>query len=308
MERFTQFRDRGTGVSPFMPVKSKGSIFTKIFQSIAFLFRLPIFIAYSTVYFLVLQFLPLPQFLRKLLLWVLLAIPGIWWVDLQLDGVRRGTLSSQPASRVPRGGDVLAANFTSPVDAIYLSAVFDPVFTQSFPGTRKVQCISLLSAALRALSPVTLSPPDESALVDIADLQRKHRNRIILVFPECATTNGTAVLPLSPSVVSSKEASRIFPISLRYLPNNTTTPVPGSWGTFLFSLLCHSTIRIHVRMAEAVINTVPGEKSNEGPVAYDEEEVISKVCDALSRLGRSAKVGLTLKDKQAFTKSWYSKK
>ncbi|KAL5606852.1 hypothetical protein BROUX41_003229 [Berkeleyomyces rouxiae] len=308
MEKFTQFRDRGTGVSPFIPAKSKSSIFTKLFQTAAFLFRLPFFVVYSALYFSLLQYLPLPQFARKILLWVLLAIPGIWWVDLQLDGVRRGTLSSQPPSRVPRGGDILVANFTSPIDVVYLTAVFDPIFTLSFPGTRKVQCIGFLGAVRRALSPVVLSPPDEAALVDIADLQRKYRNRIILVFPECSTTNGTAILPLSPSIVSSKESSRIFPVSLRYLPNDVTTPVPGTWGSFLFHLLSHSSIRIHVRMAEAVINIVPGEKSNQGPIAYDEEEVISKVCDALSRLGRSAKVGLTLEDKQAFTKAWSSRK
>jgi hypothetical protein len=28
--------------------------------------------------------------LRKANLWCIIGIPGIWWVDLQVDGVRRG--------------------------------------------------------------------------------------------------------------------------------------------------------------------------------------------------------------------------
>ncbi|KKA28215.1 hypothetical protein TD95_003320 [Thielaviopsis punctulata] len=304
MEKFTQFR---TGVSPFMPVKSQTSPLGTLFHPVIFLIRLPIFLAYSAVYFLLIDFLPLPSFLRKAFLWTLLFIPGVFWADVHFEGVRRGALSAHP-HRVPRAGDIIAANFSSPLDALYTAAVFNPVFTQAYPGERRVLVLSLFAAALRALAPAAPTPPAGAQLVDIAQLQRAYPDRVVLVFPECSTTNGAAILPLSPCVVSAREGSRIFPVSLRYVPSDVTTPVPGAWGRFLFALLSHSSIRIHVRIAEAVVNTVAGEKSNEGPIAYDEEEVISKVCDGLSRLGRSAKVGLTLKDKQAFCKAWAARK
>lgn len=41
-------------------------------------------------YFLVLQWLPIGPIIRKASLWMILGIPGIWWIDLQIDGVRRG--------------------------------------------------------------------------------------------------------------------------------------------------------------------------------------------------------------------------
>jgi hypothetical protein len=44
----------------------------------------------SIFYFVFLEYLPVGYFVRRCVLWVLLAIPGVWWVDLQVDGVRRG--------------------------------------------------------------------------------------------------------------------------------------------------------------------------------------------------------------------------
>jgi hypothetical protein len=46
----------------------------------------------STVYFVVLEWVNV-EWMRKLrygVLWLMLGIPGVWWVDLQVDGVRRG--------------------------------------------------------------------------------------------------------------------------------------------------------------------------------------------------------------------------
>lgn len=41
-------------------------------------------------YYLVLQWLPLGSLVNKTWIWVILGIPGIWWIDLQIDGVPRG--------------------------------------------------------------------------------------------------------------------------------------------------------------------------------------------------------------------------
>src|SRR3569833_1395002 len=104
----------GSGISPFMPIKTPsttGSVLVRVF---IFAARLFIFLPYVATYFLLLQHVPLHPALRKLLLWCILGIPGIWWVGLQLDGVQRGHLSQAPRTRVPHPGSVLAAAFTSP--------------------------------------------------------------------------------------------------------------------------------------------------------------------------------------------------
>jgi uncharacterized membrane protein len=52
--------------------------------------RLTFLLPVSLVYFLILENIPVAQVLKYMALWLMLGIPGVWWVDLQIDGVRRG--------------------------------------------------------------------------------------------------------------------------------------------------------------------------------------------------------------------------
>ncbi|KAH6841043.1 hypothetical protein B0I37DRAFT_438588 [Chaetomium sp. MPI-CAGE-AT-0009] len=334
MEKFSQFRDRGSGISPFLPVTTPSSIPATVFHAILFLTRLPFFLSYATAYFLVLQHLPfLPTVSRKLLLWSLLAIPGVWWVDLQLDGVKRGSLSQQPRSRVPHPRSIIAANCTSPIDALYLAAVFDPIFVASHPASRKVRHISLLAAIAAALSPsAQLCSLEEweaqgsSELTDLRALVARYPDRAIAVFPECGTTNGKGILPLGPALLTAPADSAIFPLSLRYAPPDITTPVLGyaGWVGFLWKLLGRPTHCVRVRIAEAVHNTTaaPNGVNGRGGAAAavglggewegreedrptaEEQQLLDRVGEALARLGRVKRVGLTLRRKKEFLASW----
>lgn len=292
-------------------------------HSLLFLFRLPFFLTYVLSYFLFFHWLPLPVIVRKVALWGLMAIPGIWWVDLQLDGVKRGTLADQPRDRFPHPGSVIAANFTSPIDPVYLAAIFDPIFTVSYPGTRRVQRVSLVGAIANALGPVRTAPPPGTRLVSVADLLNEFPGRVIAVFPECGTTNGKAVLPLSPSVLSTPPDVHIFPVSLRYAPPDVTTPVPGQWIRFLWNLLSSPTTYVRVRVAEGQVNTsaaptngvsssmesLPGRSRDMGAeVSTYERKVLDRIGEALARLSRVKRVGLTMRDKAEFAAAYHGRK
>ncbi|UNI17893.1 Lysophosphatidic acid:oleoyl-CoA acyltransferase 1 [Purpureocillium takamizusanense] len=324
MEKYSQFRDRATGIAPFLPVSTPLSAVSTLTHGLLFLFRLPFFLTYAASYFILFHYLPLPVIARKIALWGLMAIPGIWWVDLQLDGVKRGTLSEQPRERVPHPGSVIAANFTSPIDAIYLAAIFDPVFTASYPGTRKLQRVGLFGAVAMALAPVRTAPPPNANLVDIKDLLREFPDRVIAVFPECGTTNGKAILPLSPTIVDCPSQVHIFPVSIRYTPSDVTTPVPGQWFKFVWNLLSRPTTCIRVRIAEGQMNTAAattngggtvgssGElkqrKATETDVSTQQQRVLDRIAEALARLSRVKRVGLTMQDKAAFVAALNGKK
>ncbi|EHK19580.1 uncharacterized protein TRIVIDRAFT_181702 [Trichoderma virens Gv29-8] len=323
MEKYSQFRDRATGIAPFLPVSSTSSAISTLTHVLLFLVRLPLFLTYALGYFLVFHPLPLPVFVRKIALWGLMAIPGIWWIDLQLDGVKRGTLSEQPRERVPHPGSIIAANFTSPVDAIYLAAIFDPVFTVSYPGERRVRRIGLLSAVMKALAPVTTEPAETADLVDLKDLVKQYPNRVIAVFPECGTTNGKAILPFSPSILQTPADMHIFPVSIRYTPSEITTPIPGQWLRFLWILLSRPTTCIRVRIAEGQTNKAAAKSGNNGSIAgssdltyrggastginSEEQKLLDWIGEALARLSRVKRVGLTMKDKAAFVRAWTGK-
>ncbi|KAK8079332.1 vacuolar protein sorting protein [Apiospora phragmitis] len=314
MEKYTQYRDRSTGISPFLPHKTPTSTPSLVLHALIFAFRLPLFLFYCAVYFLLLSHLPLPTFARKLLLWGMLGIPGIWWVDLQLDGVKRGSLSQQPPNRVPHPGSVIAAQFTSPVDAIYLAAIFDP----RHPAR---------------LGPVLLHAPHASSghnphkLVSLRRVVEQNRHRCVAVFPECSTTNGKGILPFSPSLLSAPVDAPIFPVSMRYTPQDITTPIPGAYFAFLWNLLSRPTHLIRVRIAESVTNRdiagssteSSGQPSRANSDSEDDDDyfgageekptpdqyrVLDRVSEALARLGRNKRVGLTLKSKAAFIEAW----
>lgn len=324
MEKFRQFTDRGSGISPFLPISSEpSSLVGMSFRTFLFLFRLPIFLFALALYFTVSSIVPLPSVARKLGLWTLMAIPGIWWVDLRIDGVRRGSLSQQPPDRVPHPRSVIAANFTSPIDAIYLSAVFDPIFVQSYPGTRKVRRISPFYAAWLALAPPQLRPPRPdggSRLVTLAALLERHPDRVVAVFPECTATNGRGVLPFSPSLLAVPGDVKIFAVGLRYDPPDVTTPVPGAWLGFLWNLLSRPTHCIRVRISEGMLNTAAvkehemavngngkgevGVDAGDAELTPEEKKVLDRVAEALARLGRNRRVALTLQDKVAFAEAW----
>jgi 1-acyl-sn-glycerol-3-phosphate acyltransferase len=279
---------------------------------------------------------------KKAILWMILGIPGIWWIDLQIDGVKKGSLAKKHEGRVPEPTNVIASSFTSPIDSLYLAAIFDPIFTISYPHTRQVECISLFGAIFRALSKPKEYPPKGAKMTDLKTLLAEHPTRVVVVFPECTTTNGKGILPFSPSLLTTPPGTKIFPISLRYSPGDVTTPVPGQYWAFLWNLLSQPTHCIRVRIAEVVYNTSKptdaaaekkerylsnfmdtlGEDSamtsssdtltslndQAGEVNPEEKRVLDKVGEALARLGRVKRVGLSVKDKSDFIEAWSRRK
>ncbi|KAI9843623.1 MAG: Ancient ubiquitous protein 1 [Sclerophora amabilis] len=283
------------------------------------------------------QFRDRGSLFKKAFLWSMLGVSGVWWIDLQIDGVKRGSLAKQHAHRLPQPSDIIASSLTSPIDALYLAAIFNPIFTASYPHTRLVRRVSLLGAILRAFQIPQEHPTNDTELVHVRSITSSHPNRIVVVFPECTTTNGRGILPFSPSILSAATGSKIFPISLRYSPGDITTPVPGTYWSFLWNFLSEPTHCIRVRIAGCVFNaskplhsptssdasnfldTSPAEDSattsstetlstferqaGDGQT-LEERKVLERTAEALARLGRSKRIGLTLKDKIAFIDAW----
>ncbi|KAI9804086.1 MAG: hypothetical protein M1825_001487 [Sarcosagium campestre] len=338
MEKYSQFRDRGSGIAPFFPIPSPPAGAYIAFHVFLFIIRLPIFFSVAATYFIILQWLPLGSLFKKALLWLILGVPGIWWIDLQIDGVKKGSLARQNPHRLPQPSDIIASSFTSPIDSLYLAAIFDPLFTASYPHTRQVQRLSLFGAIMRAFAAPQEHPPVNAVLKDLRTIVQENPNRVIVVFPECTTTNGRGILPFSPSILSAPSGAKIFPVSLRYTPSDITSPVPRSYWTFLWNLLSKPTNCIRVRIAEAVYNTSKSSlrplsnptnsyTSNyldtlqaddgalssstdtltavdENQLTGEEKKVVDRVAEALARLGRVKRVALGVESKIAFVEAW----
>ena len=220
---------------------------------------------------------------------------------------------------------MIASSFTSPIDALYLAAIFDPIFTASYPTTHLVRQISLFQAIVRSFGRPEKAPASGVKLVSFETLLSKNPNRVIAVFPECTTTNGRGVLPLSPSLLSVPSGMKIFPISLHYTPADITTPIPGTQLTFLWNLCSKPTHCIRVRIANPiegvsdryVLNQVDDRASSSDTLLGSEDgedlrnansKMLTHVATALARLGRSKQVGLGVDNKLDFLKVWGGQK
>ncbi|BCR89319.1 lysophosphatidic acid acyltransferase LOA1 [Aspergillus chevalieri] len=317
MEKFSQFRDRGSGIAPFLPIPAQPSGYQLPLRVFLFFFRLPLFVFVCFTYFAILQWFPIGSLGKKASLWCILGVPSIWWIDLQIDGVRKGSLSRQQQARLPGPGSIIASSFTSPIDAVYLAAIFDPIFTASYPNTRQVEHISLLQAILRSFAQPRVSPSPGTRMVDFSTLLQKYPNRPIVTFPECTTTNSRGILPLSHSLLGAPAQTKIFPVSLRYTPVDVVTPLPGTYLSFLWTLLSRPTHCIRVRIAESVVSGAGADMSQvskgmkqetvesfEAAIAPAEKALLDNVGESLARLGRVKRVGLGVKEKQDFVRMW----
>jgi len=238
---------------------------------------------------------------------------------------------------LPQSKSIIASSNTSPIDPLYLAALFDPIFTASYPTTRLVHRISLLEAVLRAFRVPKSQPPPNARLVELGTLVKEYPKQPIVVFPEITTTNGRGILQLSPSLLTTPHRTRIYPVCMRYAPADITTPVPGSWFSFMWNLCSKPTHCIRIRVAESAYNTslspAPVKPSSyatnlldaldddtvssastllgdetEISLTKDEKVVLDKVGDALARLGRGKRLGLGVREKIEFEKVWNKKK
>lgn len=250
---------------------------------------------------------------------------------------------AKKANKLPKPHTVILSSFNSPLDAIYIAAIFDPVFTASYPTTKKVEQITLLTAILRAFSLPLLSPPKGAALATVATLLRANPTRTVVVFPEATTTNGRGILRFAPSLDTTPKDVAIFPISLRYTPADVTTPIPETYLSTLYNLLSRPTHCIRVRIAEAIYNkpeketlvdyghiedyhsdiassesdgeetrlisssssdTITDEKSSPEDKGEKQSRLSEKGGEALARISRSKRLNLGVKEKMKFVEAW----
>lgn len=255
---------------------------------------------------------------------------------------------SAAKQHLPHPGTVIASSFTSPLDPLYLAGIFQPIFTRAYPSTRLVERISLLRAILLAFAPPALHPAPSSKLVSLADLVAQNPRSIVCVFPECTTTNGRGILPLSPCLLGVGGETKIYPVNLRYTPQDVTTPVSGGYAGWAYRLLSKPSHQMRVRVAMRVFNSAgidtPTKRRDEKAaasgyeggvfdalelrngdleqevfdmgvstgesegVSAQEQRVLDRVAEDLARLGRVKRVGLGVQEKIEFLRVWLGRR
>lgn len=299
MEKFTQWRDPGTGLSPFLENSFEiynQNIFFLFLGSILFLIRhMFIFMLFTTyVIFVHLLLSPILQpifpkivhIVKKIFIGIALLSCGIFPVSAQID---THVKSKKKVKSGPRPKDIIISRCCSPLDVLCLIFNYNPIFTISFSNTPLVQHISGIEAMFYMLS----SPkrPSFKNYMTLDYLSKLYPNRIICVFPEGTTSNGRGLLLFTRSLESVALQTKIFPLFIRYNPY-LTTPHPKSLFKFLFRLTFNLTHSLHIKISETPIISESHQKTSE----------LASV--ALSKLSKIPRLGLGIDDKIAFLKVW----
>lgn len=236
MEKFSNFRDEGTGIAPFLPVKPFHSSATKFaLYFVGFILILPSMIAILG-YVTIIQWIPVLELLY--LRFILKLIFRISSVTIYQDGDR--AKSSRNGSRVfLRPGSLVIANFTSPLDAIILASQYRCIFLIN-SNENRFEAMTAVAAACQALR---LPQSGKTGLpLDVVVNTAKQTGAIVVYFAEGTTSNGKALLPLKDMdpFIFKNINSEIYPAAFRYTPSYLSTPLPKSILGFIWQILTSS--------------------------------------------------------------------
>ncbi|GBE79578.1 hypothetical protein SCP_0207780 [Sparassis crispa] len=145
MEKFSAFRDPGTGIQPFLkPVPPLGSE-TLAYLALPFGYvvgaiRLSLIVVLGLLYALVVRgFCPVlivvpplyrlvTQFLTALICRLVLLLIGLWWIPVDVVARKRGRSQKLSEDWNPQAGDIIVSNWVSFVEILWLAFRFNPVF------------------------------------------------------------------------------------------------------------------------------------------------------------------------------------
>ncbi|KAF9006475.1 hypothetical protein BDQ17DRAFT_1302802 [Cyathus striatus] len=145
MEKFSAYRDPGTGIQPFLsPVPPLGS--DSLLTNLSAPLRYPLaiirtalilaltllYILASTVSYVFAPFPPLRRLATRLILFfcgrTILFTLGLFWIPVENVTRKRGRPVKTAESWNPRAGDIIVSNWVSWIELIWLAFRFNPIF------------------------------------------------------------------------------------------------------------------------------------------------------------------------------------
>ncbi|EPQ59288.1 hypothetical protein GLOTRDRAFT_70590 [Gloeophyllum trabeum ATCC 11539] len=145
MEKFSAFRDPGTGIQPFLtPVPPLGSDsygwYLFPFQYLLGVVRFILVVLLTLLYLALVQVLclilaPVPP-LYRIITWFFTAIItrlallviGLWWIPVEVVTRKRGRSTKAKDSWNPTAGDIIVSNWVSWTELLWLAFRFNPIF------------------------------------------------------------------------------------------------------------------------------------------------------------------------------------
>lgn len=218
MEKFSAWRDKGTGIAPFIPLSSpKTSINKYVLGPALIAVKLPLFFL---LYWLSVV-APKPA-IRTIFSWFF----GVS-IDVSVAGVRKLNISEIHQAQ-PDKNTLVVSNFTSPLDVfvIFLSSKISSLNAMSIlvPIDNALYVLTPWQVARWCFQPIGL----KCGIKLTSENEKTLKNKLVVVFAEGATSNNRAILSMSSAIepLFALSGFKFQTSLLLWYPNTISTPIP----------------------------------------------------------------------------------
>ncbi|ANZ76093.1 BA75_02747T0 [Komagataella pastoris] len=285
MEKYTTYRDKGTGISPFLPLnKPKVNVLLRLVGVVIGIVKL---LALSIVGLLY----PVVPLLSIKAVLFLLNVD----VDISVDNIKKAN-KSLIQSNLPQKGDFVISNYQSPLDPLVLSLITNNRLKHIvwlIPDIEgNLYEYSLAGVVGHALSLPNLHAQKNGKKIQLSSIPE---SKTVYLFPEGTTSNNKSILPfvVTADTVSIPKLFKKFKVKAVSIKNEnpyTTTPIPQPIASYLLTNLFARTSSYY-RLKEFIL---------------DKDHTWPEIRDLLSNSGRLKLVGkdLSLEKKVEFIKKF----
>ncbi|ODV92459.1 hypothetical protein CANCADRAFT_1053 [Tortispora caseinolytica NRRL Y-17796] len=229
MEKFTQWRDRGTGIAPFSPILATPTVRGYLGCII------------------------------RCIVFGLSVLTG-WFGWIPIDFRAANVSSNKPLKGKDLGlkpGTAVIVNYTCPLDGYMTIAALrlagaDNIVLAIPHEDKSVSEVTAFGMLTEALS----LPRTDPGSLDIETFidQTEERKAVCAIFVEGTTSNGRAILPFMLPLIKITTRAKNPPLALAltYRPGNITTPLPRMFVSWLWTFCTSSKISVRARLSAPV--------------------------------------------------------
>ncbi|RIA84836.1 hypothetical protein C1645_742030 [Glomus cerebriforme] len=345
MEKFSTWRDAGTGIQPFLPLipsRKDSDTITKITILLGYLLKpvigtlklllvlaatLLLFVIVDVISLVLIPIKPVHRtfnyLFTSILTRLILFFMGFYWIHSEtVSSLTKGRRAPKTRERIRKGrinaGDVIVCNWTSYVEIFYLAFRFNPIFTQYYPATNTLRPISLWRAIWTTGSYPNLDSPvgiETFTLKELVNYAKTNQSKPIVIFPEGTTSNGRALLRFNPifkDILIPINDFKIHIFTVRYDFENFSPTFTVGNKFWHFSRLCCQFINIlQVRSLisdeSSFSRYSTSTMQSSAPLTVPEDIVGSQVSIYMSQVGRLRNISLGIVKKKEFLDFYYKR-
>lgn len=255
MEKFSAWRDSGTGISPFMPApKAHTSVVSKVTGPFSALWKFPV-LAVSLA-------LGLYNF-------IVTSLFGFNEIEVTVDGVKKSK-SEVIKSLRPDKGQVIFTNYVSPIDYMICKSI-------SKHSSSTLCLIPDANGDLYTFTPSQFFSKTVAGQWDFNSANKftdfeSLKNKTTFVFFEGTPSNNKAILPFIAGLEGSAlvtNAKKLRVLTLKLVPILLTTPLPVNATSYYYELLTNSNRNNGIRCKLYDINDISKSISNDVVKAFE---------------------------------------